>query len=76
VHSGDVNGDGQLTPGDAQMIFSYYINCVALAPTVTQYCAADFCGSGDIIPCDGSVTPADAQGIMRVYLGYADPCVK
>jgi len=76
VHDGDVNGDSNVTPGDAQLAFTYYINCAFYNPTVDQYCAADFCGAGDILPCDNSVTPADAQGIMRFYLGYLNPCIK
>ena len=76
MHDGDPNNDGGVTPGDAQLAFSYYLNCINLSPTVEQYCAADFCGSGTISPCDGSVTPSDAQGIMRQYLGYASPCSK
>jgi len=76
VHHGDVNDDGQITPGDAQLAFYYYIDCAELAPTEEQYCAADFCGVEDAAPCDGSVTPSDAQGIMRQYLGYAQPCAK
>jgi len=75
-HHGDVNGDGQVTPGDAQRAFFYYLACLEQNPTRDQYCAADFCGSGEIEPCDNSVTPADAQGIMRFYLGYAEPCAK
>jgi len=75
-HHGDVNGDGGITPGDAQMTFQLYLSCYSMAPTMEQYCAADFCGSGIIAPCDGSVTPSDAQGIMRDYLGYASPCMK
>ena len=76
VHDGDVNGDGQVTPGDAQLAFYFYLSCVANDPTTEQYCAADFCGDGAIEPCDNSVTPSDAQGIMRFYLGYATPCTK
>jgi len=76
LHSGDVNNDGGITPGDAQTAFQYYLNCIALAPTMEQYCAADFCGGGTISPCDNSVTPGDAQGIMRQYLGFTMPCVK
>jgi len=75
-HSGDANSDTMVTPGDAQMAFYFYLNCEGLAPTRDQYCAADFCGSGGVEPCDTSVTPADALGIMRFYLGYADPCEK
>jgi len=73
-HQGDVNLDGGLTPGDAQLAFTYYMNCWAEAPTEEQYCNADFCGDGPIGYCDNSVTPADAQGIMRAYLGYTEPC--
>jgi len=65
-----------VTPGDAQIAFNFYLNCVNVNPTLEQYCAADFCGSGLLAPCDGSVTPADAQGIMREYLGYPVPCLK
>jgi len=43
---------------------------------MNQSCAADFCGPATTAVCDGSVTPADAQGIMRLYLGYAEPCAK
>jgi len=75
-HSGDVNGDGQVTPGDAQRTFDIYLSCALQNPTRDEYCAADFCGSGEIEPCDNSVTPSDAQGIMRFYLGYAEPCAK
>jgi len=65
-----------VTPGDAQLAFQIYIDCWSMAPTSEQYCAADFCGTGQIDICDGSVTPADAQGIMRFYLGYPAPCSK
>jgi len=58
------------------MAFLLYLNCVAMAPTDDEYCAADFCGSGDIARCDGSVTPGDAQGIMRYYTGFPNPCGK
>jgi len=69
-----VNGDGQVTPGDSQLAFFYYLYCQTYNPTKEQYCAADFCGSGDVSPCDGSVTPGDSQGIMKQYLNYAEPC--
>jgi len=58
------------------LAFFYYLACAAQEPTQEQYCAADFCGMADVTPCDGSVTPADAQGIMRQYLGYPEPCAK
>jgi len=76
AHTGDANGDGQVTPGDAQLTFFFYLACAEYAPTREQYCASDFCGDGVIEVCDSSVTPADAQGIMRLYLGYATPCAK
>jgi len=76
AHSGDISGDGQVTPHDAQQVFILYLSCVIQNPTREEYCAADFCGDGDIEPCDGSVTPGDAQGIMRFYLGHAEPCMK
>ena len=76
LHTGDANSDGLVTPSDAQRAFQYYLGCHSWNPTIESYCAADFCGSGDISVCDGSVTPADAQGIMRLYLGYAQPCAK
>jgi len=76
VHDGDANGDGVVTPGDAQLAFLFYLDCVGQDPDLVSYCAADFCGAGGIAACDGSVTPADAQGIMRFYLGYAEPCGK
>ncbi len=76
ARSGDVNGNGVVTPEDAQLSFFYYIDCPAFAPTFAQYCAADFCGSGRAASCDGSVTPADALGIMKVYLQLDDPCAK
>jgi len=75
-HNGDANGDGQVTPGDAQRAFTFYLACAEENPTREQYCAADFCGTGGIEPCDNSVTPGDARGIMRLYLGFAEPCAK
>jgi len=74
VHDGDVNGDGTLTPGDSQLAFYYYLDCAGYAPTDEQYCAADFCDTGEVTACDGSVTPGDSQGIMKAYLGYEFPC--
>jgi len=76
IHDGDSNHDSQVTPSDAQLAFMLYINCPSLAPSAETYCSADFCGTGDIAPCDGSVTPADALGIMRRYLSIPDPCAK
>jgi len=75
-HSGDVSNNGQITPEDGQLCFLYYIDCQSYHPTREQYCAADFCGSGFIDPCDGSVTPADALGIMKEYTRLPNPCAK
>jgi len=75
-HDGDVDDNGMLTPGDAQAAMWFYLDCINRDPTLLEYCAADFCGSGPVAPCDNSVTPADAQGIFRTYLGYPDPCAK
>jgi len=59
------------------MAFFIYLDCVAIAPSMEVYCAADFCGSGPIAElCSGLVTPADALGIFKAYLGYPDPCAK
>jgi len=76
AHDGDANQDGAVTPGDAQTAFFCYLDCAGLNPSRGAYCAADFCGNDVIEPCSGDVTPADAQGIMRFYLGYANPCGK
>lgn len=57
---GDVNGDGNKTPGDAQKTFEIYLGKVT--PTDCQKAAAD-------VNCDGSTTPGDAQKIFEDYLG-------
>jgi len=75
VHDGDVNMDGSLTPSDAQEAFAIYLDCESMAPGFDVYCAADFCGSGQLDSvCADDVTPADALAIFRAYLGYPDPC--
>lgn len=63
---GDVNGDGQVTPGDAQLAFDFFLGDVELNPEQRQ--AANLCGE------DGSVTPGDAQGIFNTFLGVSEPC--
>jgi len=73
-HDGDVNGDGQVTVGDAQSSFFFYMDCELNDPAVWEYCAADYCGAGLPEPCDGSVTPGDALAILKVYLLIPDPC--
>jgi outer membrane protein assembly factor BamB len=67
IRNGDVNLDGTLTAGDAQMAF--YIVLGLYSPTYQEECAADCNG-------DDTVTSADAQTIFLVVLGTgtcADP---
>lgn len=58
--TGDVNGDGVITPADAAM--SLRIAGGHTAPTFAQYAAADVTG-------DGIVTVADAVRIVRIARG-------
>ncbi len=64
VHHGDVNLDGSVTAGDAQLAFSIVLG--VYSPSYEEECAAD-CNN------DGSVTSADAQGIFGTALG-TDSC--
>jgi len=73
-HSGDTNGDTVITVEDAQLAFLIYMNCSEQNPTMDEYCAADYCGSGDITPCDGAVTPGDSLAILKIYLQMTNPC--
>jgi PKD repeat protein len=62
---GDVNGNLQITPADAQLAFSIYLNKIT-DPTWCELENAD-------VNCDGTklspkVTPADAQMIFSKYL--------
>jgi hypothetical protein len=68
---GDVNGDGNVTPGDAQTAFQIFLGMIS--PTLAQLTSADAnCGC----PCDGMehieenncITPGDAQWIFEHYL--------
>jgi len=43
LHDGDVNGNGVVTAEDAQIGFTFYLDCAGYAPTLEQYCAADYC---------------------------------
>jgi hypothetical protein len=66
---GDVNGDLNITPGDAQVAFEIYLGKVA-NPTEYQKENAD-------VNCDGAkkepkVTPQDAQAIFEKYLGRSE----
>ncbi len=60
IHDGDVNMNGAITAGDAQLAFS--ITLGAYTPTYTERCAADCNGNG-------AVTAGDAQGIFALTLG-------
>lgn len=69
---GDVNEDGNITPGDAQKAFEIYLG--KITPTSCQLTTSDAnCGC----PCDGKehleqnscITPRDAQWIFEHYLG-------
>lgn len=67
VHHGDVNFDGVLTAGDAQIAFTIALG--SYTPTYAEACAADCSG-------DGSVTAGDAQSVFLAALGSgecADP---
>ncbi|MBN1295370.1 hypothetical protein JXA80_01230 [bacterium] len=67
IHDGDVNLDGSITAGDAQMAFMIALG--AYSPTEEQRCAADCSG-------DDMVTAGDAQQIFLAALGTgscADP---
>jgi len=57
---GDVNGDENITPGDAQLAFEIYLGI--WTPTFCQEMTSD----GN---CSGSTTPGDAQNIFEHYLG-------
>ncbi len=63
---GDVNGDLEVSPIDAQTAFDIFLN-KASSPTESQLENAD-------VNCDGTtelpmVTPKDAQAIFKYYLG-------
>ncbi len=59
-HHGDVNFDGSITAGDAQMAFNIVLSVIT--PTLAEECAAD-CNA------DGDVTAGDAQQIFGVVFG-------
>ncbi len=60
MNTGDVNDDGSLTAGDAQMAFQIALG--AMIPTEEEECAAD-CNA------DGTCTAGDAQSIFLGALG-------
>jgi hypothetical protein len=69
---GDVNGDGSLTPGDAQKAFEIYLG--RLTPTLNQLTTSDAncscpCNSLEHTDQNNCTTPGDAQWIFEHYLG-------
>jgi hypothetical protein len=68
---GDVNGDGNITPGDAQRAFEIFLG--RISPTLCQLTISD---ANSSCPCDGEehlpqnncITPSDAQWIFEHYL--------
>jgi PKD repeat protein len=69
VKCGDVNGDLQITPADAQAAFDIFLGKIS-QPTLCESENADVNGSGTAFA--PSVTPADAQGIFNKYLKKAE----
>jgi hypothetical protein len=65
LNHGDVNFDGVITAGDAQMAFQIALGIII--PTFEEECAADCNGNG-------TVTAGDAQNIFMAALG-SDECV-
>ncbi len=69
---GDVNGDGSVTPGDAQKAFEIYLG--RLTPTLNQLTTSDAncscpCNSLEHTDQNNCTTPGDAQWIFEHYLG-------
>lgn len=69
---GDVNGDGTVTPGDAQKAFEIYLG--RLTPTLNQLTISDAncscpCNSLEHTTRNNCTTPGDAQWIFEHYLG-------
>ncbi|MFC2164310.1 cohesin domain-containing protein [Acidobacteriota bacterium] len=57
---GDVNGDGNVTPGDSQMAFAIFLGQVS--PNFCQGTITD-------TNCNDSISPGDAQVIFNHFLG-------
>lgn len=66
---GDINRDHQITPGDAQIAFHYYLSDGNPPPEYASPCLPD---AADI-NCDGEVTPLDALEIFHAYLAALPP---
>ncbi|MBX3730588.1 MAG: hypothetical protein KF858_15535, partial [Candidatus Sumerlaeia bacterium] len=62
---GDVTGDGQVTPADANLAFRCWFE--GTCPPGADALAADLCA-------DGQLTPADAQAIFETWLGLDLSC--
>lgn len=60
---GDVDDDGAVTPGDAQMAFDFFLG----AGQLTNPDCGDLCA-------DGSVNPGDAQGMFNTFLVVSPIC--
>jgi hypothetical protein len=65
---GDLDGNGSVTPNDAQLAFECFLLGGNCPPAVVDAAMADFCGTGN------GITPGDAQGIFNVFLGITNPC--
>lgn len=65
---GDLDGNGSVTPNDAQLAFQCFLAGGTCPTEVLNASLADFCGTGN------GVTPGDAQGIFNLFLGLVNPC--
>ncbi len=68
---GDVNGDGNVTPGDAQTAFEIFLGRVS--PSSLQLTTADAnshcpCDSLEHLEANNCITPGDAQWIFEHFL--------
>ncbi|HPQ40537.1 MAG TPA: dockerin type I domain-containing protein, partial [bacterium] len=69
INNGDVNQNGEITAGDAQMAFQIALG--QISPTPEEFCSADCNG-------DEEVTAGDAQQVFMTALGSAtcvDPLI-
>jgi hypothetical protein len=65
AHDGDVNGDGEITPGDALRCFQGYLEM----PPLQESCEADHADVVDPVDPGSDVTPADCLCIFQKFLG-------
>ena len=66
VKYGDVDGDGDITPGDARLALRRSVALENYAEGSTEWLACD-------VDADGSITPGDARLILRGSVGLEDP---